>query len=157
VPGCSFPFPKEFLFSFRGPTFDKIPSPLRSSSIRPPEQFHPSSGAVPPSSGGVVAHWLSAPDCCSKVPGSNPASLQPSVDCHLQMGCYPRWNLVRGKKITKKDLRFTKTNTVLWNSSILPQEKYHPLSKAVPFLFRSSAILSSHGSLSASWPVLSIL
>ncbi len=39
-----------------------------------------------------MAHWLSAPDYSPKVPGSNPASLQPMADCHLQVGCHQRWD-----------------------------------------------------------------
>jgi hypothetical protein len=33
-----------------------------------------------------------APLSCPKVPGSNPASPQPTADCHLQVGCHQRWD-----------------------------------------------------------------
>ncbi len=65
----------------------------------------------------MVAHWLSAVDCCPRVPGSNLASTQLMADCHLQLCCRLRWYMdlggYRGKKI-RKDLRSTKTKVVLW-------------------------------------------
>jgi hypothetical protein len=52
------------------------------------------------------AWWLngSAPDCCPAVPGSNPASPQPTADCQSPGGLPPRMALgcgltsVRGNK-----------------------------------------------------------
>jgi hypothetical protein len=45
--------------------------------------------------GGVVAQWEawwlngSVPDCCPAVPGSNPASPQPTIDCQSPGGLPP--------------------------------------------------------------------
>jgi hypothetical protein len=61
--------------------------------------------------GGVVAQWReawwlsdreawwlsgSAPDCCPAVPGSNPASPQPTADCPSPGGLPPGMALGRG-------------------------------------------------------------
>jgi hypothetical protein len=44
--------------------------------------------------GGLIGKmwWLngSAPDCCPAVPGSNPASPQPTADCQSSGGLPPR-------------------------------------------------------------------
>jgi hypothetical protein len=44
------------------------------------------------------AWWLngSAPDCCPAVPGSNPASSQPTADCPSSGGLLPGMALGRG-------------------------------------------------------------
>jgi hypothetical protein len=61
------------------------------------------------------------------------------------------------KENHEKGLEVHQKKYFLWNSSILPPEKYHPLSKAVPFPFRSSAIVPHMAVLSSSLPVLFIL